>query len=487
MDTKKVKSILNESDFRNSLRALDNIYRSKKLENNEKINSTISFMVIKYISDKEDEDWSFNSPKKDNLIVLWNDFSGNFKNCFDNAIRDFLSGEYSNEYSDFKKIVKFSSKLRNDDFEKIYEELNNYELHGADFDLFGVVYETFADSGEKKKFGEYYTRRHITKSISRILLLNEINYRNELRICDPCCGTGGFLTEAFKVLKSNWEREGNLSRANLNHLKSDVFYGFDDREESIARAELNMFLVGDRHTNIQKRDTLKTFSNGDGLEEEYYDYILSNPPYGLYKGSEKIENFWSNEKRTEMLFLEKIIKATKRGGKMAIVVPDGVLEAPSREYFRIQMLHHADIECIISLPKFAFAPYTKEKTYVLIMKRKQQENEGRLQSQPIWHYIVDYDGYANSDKRYETRLQDDEGNYLHYDLPHLESSFKDKKETKIKIAERSICKSKLINIDDVNEENFHNLLSEFHLRPIESEKISENEFDKKFEELIKSI
>jgi len=115
-----------------------------------------------------------------------------------------------------------------------------------------------------------------------------------------------------------------------------------------------------------------------------YDYLISNPPYGPYKGSLKIENFsWSNEKRYEMLFLEKIVKACKRGGKMAIVIPDGVLEAPSREYFRKKLLENVDIDAIISLTKFAFAPYTKEKTYVLIMKRKQKENEGKIQTKAI--------------------------------------------------------------------------------------------------------
>ncbi len=175
---------------------------------------------------KRKKNWSFNIPRDDGIIKLWNDFEGNFKNCFDNAIKNFLSGDYGKEYSNFKRIVNLSQDLNNQNFKEIYLELNNYELHGADFDLFGVIYETFADSNEKKKFGEYYTRRHITKTIARILLHNEKNYVSGLKICDPCCGTGGFLTEAFKVLRGNWEREGNLSRTNINHLKENIFFGF---------------------------------------------------------------------------------------------------------------------------------------------------------------------------------------------------------------------------------------------------------------------
>ena len=430
---------------------------------------------------------TFNVSRKEGVIKLWEDFNGNYKDCFENGTKNFLSGDYCEDYKDFNKLVSFSKKLKNEDYKKIYEELGKYNLHGADFDLFGKIYETFADTKEKKSFGEFYTRRHITKTIAKILLYREEDYKKDLKICDCCCGTGGFLTEAFKVLRNNWNRENNLTSDNKKHLEKDIFFGFDDREESIARTELNMFLVGDGHTNINKRDTLKNFDGKDGLEKDIYDYIISNPPYGNYKGSEKTEDFWSQEKRYEMLFVEKIIKATKRGGRMAIVIPDGILESPSREYFRKKMLSNIDIEIIISLPKFAFAPYTKEKTYVIFAKRKQKESEGQLQKNPIWNYIVDYDGYANSDKRYETKLQGKDGSYLNFDLPELEESFKDKKEIKKEIKGEIVHKSKLVEISEINESNFHNLLSEFHLRPRKINKTDQENFDKRLIEIKDSI
>jgi len=400
LDTLKNHVKIPEKQFRKSLEKLDHLFRSCSISSaKEKIDTTISFMVIKYISDKEESDWCFKSSRKDKKIILWNDFSGNFENEFKNAKENFLSGKFGGNYKDFEKLISFSKKLDNENYELIWKELSPYYLHGADFDLFGVVYEVFATGKEKKDFGQFYTRRHITRSINNILLKDEFNYKPDLKICDPCCGTGGFLTEAFKVLKSNYEREGNLSKQNILHLSQNIFYGYDNDEGSVARTELNMFLVGDGHTNIKQKDTLKNFEE-DGLEEEMYDYLISNPPYGPYKGSLKIENFsWSNEKRYEMLFLEKIVKACKRGGKMAIVIPDGVLEAPSREYFRKKLLENVDIDAIISLTKFAFAPYTKEKTYVLIMKRKQKENEGKIQTKGnvdaelVLHTMIEYRNY----------------------------------------------------------------------------------------------
>jgi hypothetical protein len=173
---------------------------------------------------------------------------------------------------------------------------------------------------------------------------------------------------------------------------------------------------------------------------------------------------------------------------MAIVIPDGILEAPTREYFRIDMLHHVDIEAIISLPKFAFAPYTKEKTYVLIMRRKQKEFEGKLQKNSIWHYIIDFDGFANSDKRFETRLQNKDGQYLHYDLPHLEECFfKGKLETRTNLKGKEIYKSKMVSMDEVNSTNYHNLLSEFYLRPIDPDKITMKEFEANFKSILSTL
>jgi hypothetical protein len=121
------------------------------------------------------------------------------------------------------------------------------------------------------------------------------------------------------------------------------------------------------------------------------------------------------------------------------------------------------------------------------MKRKQKENEGKIQSKPIWHYIVDFDGYANSDKRYETRLKDDDGNYLHYDLPEMEKAFLTKEEIKKKIDNKMVWKCKNVKISDVNEQNFHNLLSEFHLRKEKIESISEKEFYTEIEKIEREL
>lgn len=177
---------------------------------------------------------------------------------------------------------------------------------------------------------------------------------------------------------------------------------------------------------------------------------------------------------------------------MAIIVNDGALEAPTRENLRIGLMHTCDIYAVVSLSKFAFAPYTREKTYILFMQRKQEDGIGEIQDFPIWHFILDYDGYANSDKRYRTKYHDD--------IPELEDKFSDvvnlarlyatdrgmfdrerqafEREVNRREREEGLwgMKYAYVETQKVRRENCHNLLSEFYLRPVSVERIGEDVF-----------
>jgi type I restriction-modification system DNA methylase subunit len=451
-----------EKDFQRSLDRLREIFRAAAVkDSNEKINTIVTFIILKYICEMEEQERSLS-----NVVRLWNDYgqNENYKSDIDSSLRDILSGDYGKKYIDFKNIVDISSKLNNNHYARIHSEIDKYHFHGCGFDIYGAIYEEFASPKEKKEFGEFYTRRHITGVISRLLLRNEQRPR-DLKICDPACGTGGFLTEAFKVLKDNYAKNHSLNDKIVEKLQNEVFYGYDNQTDSIQRTMLNMFLAGDGHTHIKEKDSLAD------LEKDTFDYIVANPPYGLYDGDIKIENFtFTNQRRFELLFLERIINAVKDGGEMAIVVPDGVLETPTNEEFRKKLLQHCTVHAVVSLTRFAFAPYTKEKTYVLFMQKKQKADIGKIQTEPIWHFILDHDGFANSDKRFLTPK--------HNDIALLEETFlKGKKSGKYGFVE----------MKDVNNDNFHNLLSEFYLRPVIVETKTIGEFNDSFDELMEKL
>ncbi len=495
-----------EAKFRATLKRLEDIYRSAGLKKgDERIDPTVGFVVLKYIGEKESERRTLAKTIKlwDDLgskaLVEDSDLAGDFNRIVQQIWNE---DEYKeNDYKDFKNLVEFPKALRNQHYKKIYKELNGFHFRGCDFDLFGSIYETFASQEKKKEFGEFYTKRHITGLTARLLLRNEVTGK-PLKICDPACGTGGFLTEAYKALERNYQTNGKLNKEVESKLSNETFWGLDNEKKSVARTKLNMFLAGDGHTHIYTiQDSLRGWNGSLHWKENEFDYIMTNPPMGKYEGDAKIEDFeFTNEKRYELLFVEKIIRATKHGGEIAVVINDGALEAPTREPFRLRLLQNCDIYSIISLTKFAFAPYTKEKTYILFLRKKQKEDIGTFQKFPIWHYIVDYDGFANSDKRYKTKYHDD--------IPELEQMFhaavnlsmfspedmlsfqKERTQFEREVNERekeeglSGMKCAYVEIEKVKEGNFHNLLSEFHLRPIEYPKVQEKFFDK---ELLKTL
>ncbi len=503
-----LRTTVAEKDFRTTLKNIADIYRSAGLrKGDERIDPTVSFVVIKYISEKEAERRTLPTP-----IRLWDSWYTVASEEEDRDLRaEFVTmqsqiwGENSqyknNEYSDFKHLIDFPLKLKNEHFKKIYKELNKYHLHGAGFDLFGAIYEEFASQTKKKEFGEFYTRRHITGIVAKLLLRNEQTPRS-IKICDPACGSGGFLTEAFTSLKTNYESNDKLTKDIEGQLRNDTFWGYDNDDKSVARTKLNMFLVGDGHTNIHDNDSLIDWDPKLGYSPSAYDYVLANPPMGQYEGEAPIEQFdFTNESRYELLFTEKIVEMLKPGGEMAIVLNDGALEATTRENFRRKLLEHCNIHAIVSLTKFAFAPYTKEKTYVLFMQKKPLNLVGQIQDFPIWAYIVDYDGYANSDKRYMTKYHDD--------LPELQKLFEDALKTatlgdrgefeeKRGEFERTVNEQErseeltgrkcgFISMDEINSNNFHNLLCEFYLRPVEAAKVSPEKYDTILKDLAMEI
>lgn len=491
-----------ESKFRTSLKNLADIYRACGLKKgDERIDPTVSFVVLKYIGEKENEHRTL--PSK---VKLWDDYGkpkGDFVGDFAISAKHIFNSPTS-LYRDFKDLVDFSIKLKDEHYKQIYEEISKFHFHGCSFDVFGAIYEEFASQTKKKEFGEFYTRRHITGLVARLLLRNEITGR-DLKICDPACGTGGFLTEAYKALINNYSGNGKLNQATKRKLTTQTFWGFDNDSKSVARTKLNMFLVGDGHTHIYETDdSLVGWSSENSWEKDTFDYILANPPMGSYEGAANIEDFrFTNEKRYELLFVEKMVEATKPGGEIAVVVNDGALEAPTREGFRKKLLESCDIYAIISLTKFAFAPYTKEKTYVLFMRKKQEDESGQIQNYPIYHYIVDYDGYANSDKRYKTKYHDDLGEVEEkfagaVNISKIYVSDRKRFDTERRNFERKVnqreseegltgVKCAYVEMNSVNDRNYFNLLSEYYLRPYEEKKITKKKFEQRTKDIFNDI
>lgn len=501
------QSTISEAIFNKRLWELAIIYRGVDFKNiTEKIDFTIGFISLKFFEEKSEIENTKNKTKD-----YWSDL-GNFvqkPNSFITNLSGYIKRlEKETNFQEFKDLMEIvnkkinSSDIDENDVIEIYQIIDGMgALHGCGFDLFGAVYEMFASLKEKGDFGEYFTRRHYAHIFTKLLLKSEkfFDKSQTFRILDPACGTGGFLTEAYKILLNNYKDTETLNHHATVFLKNQCIYGYDVKQENISRTKLNMFLVGDGHTNIEKKESLK-----DKLDWESFDYIVTNPPMGY--GTVKAETSSISTIRYEIAFLVRVIKLLKIGKKACVIMPDGFFENPSNENFRKEVLQKCTINAIISLPKFAFAPYTKEKTYALFFTKKSSLLTD-FQKEDIWMYIIDNDGFANSDKRFRTKLRNNDGSWMHDEISAwvdstgeervgtLESrwlNFDDSVKGRINwVNEKGegvhMRKGGFIKITDINENNFHNLLPEFHLRPYEPSYIKIDDLEKTLTEILNDL
>jgi type I restriction-modification system DNA methylase subunit len=498
-------STISEAIFNKKLWELKEIYRSVNFTNNtQKIDFTIGFVALEYFEEKEAIDGNIDASK-----VYWStcddEIAEKVKNNLSGYISRLKAETTFNEFKDVMEVVRVAIDgdgaerplVDTKSVKQIYNIINSMKpLHGTGFDLFGAVYEMFASSKEKKDFGEYFTRRHYTHIFTKLLLQDEDYYDadKEFSIIDPACGTGGFLTEGFKVLCNKYEKAGTLNEATRDFLSHRCFYGVDIRDENISRTRLNMFLVGDGHTNMYADNSLKPHSiHAKSVWQKKYQYVITNPPYG--SGTIKANTTSITSNRTEIAFICRVIELLKPGGKACIITPDGVLENPSYKKFRAELLEKCEIYAIVSLPKFAFAPYTKEKTYAMFLKKRSAKIT-KPQDKPIWMYIIDNDGLANSDKRFPTKLRNNRNGWMHDEISGWVSTDGEEKPGVLEsrwlvyddldaegtnwIDEKGLTqltrKGGNIKISTIMADNFQTLLPEYYLRPYSPHYIDEVEF-----------
>lgn len=507
-------SVISEAIFNKKLWELAKIYRNINFENNiQKIDFTIGFISLEYFEEKEKSQGT-----RDNTKIYWSECSDGTDTYPAERVVGFLA-QYINRLekeSQFGEFADLMEKVRiaitgkktdkplvgKEEVKQIYNVIDSMKpLHGTGFDLFGAVYEMFASSKEKKEFGEYFTRRHYTHILAKLLLQDEKFFNPNWRFgfLDLACGTGGFLTEGFKVLKTEYSKTNTFTEDAKKFLEEECFWGIDVRKENISRTKLNMFLVGDGHTNMVDDNTLTRNFKG-----KKWNYIITNPPYGA--GTIRAETSEVSSNRTEVAFLCKVIKLLEDGGRACIILPDGVLENPSLAKLRKELLEKCEVYAIISLPKFAFAPYTKEKTYAVYFRKKNQTIT-RIQKTPIWMYIVDNDGLANSDKRFPTKLRNNRNGWMHDEISGwvstngeempglLEERWLDFDDSDTDGSEwinekgqkMKLRKGGYIYISKIISSNYYYLLPEYYLRPFAPNYVSMEQFGQEIGLLRKEI
>ena len=431
-------SVFTQKEFHNILDNLRKTYRniSGLLADNEnaRIDFTIAYIALKMITEKEKIEYQGSS-------YGWEDLN---RPATISAAADAIKN--SDRYTKYKDIftIVYNKKTNKVSFDfaetiaeidvntikEIHSEINKIPMmHALPIDLFGEVYEVLASKKTKKDLGEYFTRRHIIRPLLSIFIsdadvrniTDRYSTRRHVKIVDPFCGTGGFLTEFYKLLR---DRIDEGSEIDATQLANESFYGYDINPSNTTRTKINMYLAGDGISDVEKRDSLAvsdtdvTKALDTSKRPEKFDYVVTNVPYG--KGKIAVNPAVTNNKRLEINALIKVVSILNPLGKALVIVPDGILESPSLASIRQWFVKNCKINFVISLPKFAFAPYTKEKTYAVSFTKRDNAlcslEEQSLSDERFWAYIIDNDGYANSDKRFATGRRELSGKWMHNEL-----------------------------------------------------------------------
>ena len=465
LNDKKVKDILSKTktftrdEFTKVLRACHNIIR-----NNDKLSpeaafdeiSKILFMKIKY--EREQRGTKVFTKKEFEEREKW--FEKDIRPSLKGTPKDlpYMQFLFYNTKDEFKADQLFEEneiiKIRQNSFEQILEKLESYNLSDTQDDVKGIAFEQFLGTTFRGELGQYFTPRTIVDFMTNILDPNEGE-----TVCDPTCGSGGFLIKAFEYMREKIEDDVKEAKAKLRadiegdnyedlsekkqleindriekmqatlnkeldtkiedsrmyNLANNCIYGTDANPRMARTSKMNMIMHGDGHCGVHHHDGLL---NVNGIFEERFDVILTNPPFGaridksqkitdadkftdedlIAKYKEKYGVAYENALKqvndnigksllslydvgsmsglTEVLFMERCLKLLKKGGRMGMVLPEGVLNTSNLQKVREYFEGKAKIILICSIPQDVFiAAGATVKPSLVFFKRFTEEEE----------------------------------------------------------------------------------------------------------------
>ena len=321
-----------------------------------------------------------------------------------------LHGDKSSAYAKYMDdaIFKIPTPLMLDKIvtalDGIYEQMAQMQDSDTRGDIYEYLLSKIATAGVN---GQFRTPRHIIR-----MMVELMQPRPDDVICDPACGTSGFLVSAGEYLREHYKEEIFFNKQKKDHYMNHMFHGYDMDRTMLRIGAMNMMTHGIDNPFIEYRDSL----SDQNPDREKYSLILANPPF---KGSLDADIVSADllkickTKKTELLFLALFLRMLKVGGRGAVIVPDGVLFGSSTAHkaIRKELVEGNRLEAVISMPSGVFKPYAGVSTGILVFTKT-----GHGGTDKVWFYDMRADGFSLDDKR--TPVQDN-------DIPDIVARFHD--------------------------------------------------------------
>ena len=296
--------------------------------------------------------------------------------------------------------------------------INDLQITAQNDDTAWDIYEyLLSEISSAGKNGQFRTPRHIIQ-----MIVDLVNPTKHDKVCDPACWTAWFLINAYKhIIKENTSKDGiikdgdevqyswdMLTPEDWNRVKNEWLIWYDIDATMVRIALMNSILHGVDSPNIVYGDTL---GKQYWLTTEY-DIVLANPPFKWSIDAwDMNEDFDLTTKKTELLFMELILKKLNIWWKAWVIIPDGVLFGSSKAHkeIREKIIEENELKAVISLPSWVFKPYAWVSTAILIFTKWDETKK-------VWYYDLENDGYSLDDKRNETEWSN---------IPEIQELYKD--------------------------------------------------------------
>jgi type I restriction enzyme M protein len=340
----------------------------------------------------------------------WTRFAwGNFVTLTGDALYDAIRGAIEH-FHELPGLSATGKLLFNRATLKIYDRptlravvqvIHELDLEAHDgLDIKGDMYEyllsKLAVSGTN---GQFRTPRHIINMIVAM-----VDPKPGQRICDPACGTAGFLIAAFQHILRQYTKPADLAKGRVDgglvkpaqwkFLEEQAFTGYDNDADMVKIGILNLYLHKLEKANIEFHNPLTTGKGGSypGLT---FDVILANPPFaGAIQKESVLADINLPTRDTELLFVKWFIDHLAPRGRAGVIVPAGVVFGSNKAATKVRelLMTECDLQAVVNMPSGVFKPYSGVSTSALIFERGKQ-------TESVWFYDLIADGFSLDDKR----------------------------------------------------------------------------------------
>lgn len=343
---------------------------------------------------------------------------------------------FDNVKKRYPDVIEKSDEINLDAKSIVYVvgQLQRFCLIDASRDAVGDAFEVFIGHALKGAQGQFFTPRNVVKMIVDI-----VDVRPSDKIIDPCCGSGGFLIEALKKVWKKTEDEYSELDWPVNEIEIEKqkvaienFRGIDKDSFLSKVCKAQMAILGDGRAGIFCENSLDNPTKWkqktqDKIELGKFNVLITNPPYGskikiddndilkqyelAHKWKKNKEGIWEKEKLKDTdvpqnLFVERCLQFLAPGGRMAMVLPDGIFGNDGLGYLRQYIIRNARVLAVIDVPKETFMPHTSTKTSVIIVQKYKNEND-KLKKYPVFMAVCQSCGHDRRGNIIGTNEEDD--------------------------------------------------------------------------------